>query len=65
MLISFDPNVRKKLWKGRDYGPLLARLALESDIVLLGLSEAEYCLGKRSLTQFSIVVREGGRVTRL
>ena len=45
LLISFDPNVRKKLWKERDYGPLLARLALESDIVLLGLSERKYCLG--------------------
>lgn len=47
LLISFDPNVRKKLWRGRDYTSLLAKLALESEIVLLGLSEAEILFGEK------------------
>ena len=61
LLISFDPNVRKKLWKERDYGPLLARLALESDIVLLGLSEAEILFGETEPdASFDLLFREGG-----
>ena len=61
LLISFDPNVRKKLWKERDYGPLLARLALESDIVLLGLSEAEILFGETEPDAiFDLLFREGG-----
>ena len=39
--ISFDPNIRRKLWKGQDYGPVLRRLAEQSHILLLGLEEAE------------------------
>ena len=39
--ISFDPNIRRKLWKGQDYAPLIRDLTLQSQIVLLGLDEAE------------------------
>lgn len=39
--ISFDPNIRKKLWKDHDYRPLIRELTLQSHIVLLGLDEAE------------------------
>lgn len=43
--VSFDPNVRRKLWKDRDYAPLLRDLTLRSSIVLLGVDEAETVLG--------------------
>ena len=45
--ISFDPNIRKKLWGGNDYAPLIRALTLQSDIVLLGLDEAETLFGLR------------------
>ena len=40
VMIAFDPNIRKKLWKGIDHIPFLRSLVLKSDIVLTGLSEA-------------------------
>jgi len=43
--VSFDPNVRKKLWKDNDYAPLLKELTLRASIVLLGIDEAEEVLG--------------------
>lgn len=45
--ISFDPNIRKKLWKNRDYTPLLKQLIFQSDIVLMGIDEAEILFGTR------------------
>jgi len=43
--VSFDPNIRRKLWGSTDYTPLLRSLTLDSEIVLLGLDEAEALLG--------------------
>lgn len=40
VLISFDPNIRKKLWKQIDYRPLIKDILFHSNIVLLGLEEA-------------------------
>lgn len=37
--ISFDPNVRQKLWQGNDYAPLLRSFAQRSTILLLGREE--------------------------
>ena len=47
--LSFDPNIRKKLWKGRDCVPLLQRLATDAEIVLMGLDEAETLFGTRDV----------------
>ena len=44
MKISFDPNIRKKLWKSRDYTKPILDLCLKSQIVLLGLDEAKVLL---------------------
>jgi len=44
VLISFDPNIRKKLWKGKDYRPLIRDILFQSDIALLGLDEANTLL---------------------
>ena len=47
--VSFDPNIRQKLWNGRDYTPLLRRLATDAEIVLMGLDEAETLFGTRDV----------------
>lgn len=49
LLLSFDPNIRRKLWGERDFTPLLRELTLCADIVLLGLAEGEALLGVRGV----------------
>lgn len=44
-LVSFDPNIRRKLWRGTDYTLLIRQLTLQSEIVLLGADEAETLFG--------------------
>ena len=39
--ISFDPNIRRKLWGEKDYVPLLRKFIEQSAYVLLGREEAE------------------------
>lgn len=41
-LVSFDPNIRFKLWNGKDYRTLMRDLILRSDMVLTGRDEAAY-----------------------
>ena len=43
--ISFDPNIRRKLWGEKDYAPLLRKLMKQSTYVLLGREEAEILYG--------------------
>ena len=50
--ISFDPNIRRKLWRGQDYAPLIRELTLQSEIVLLGLDEADALFGLRDPAGF-------------
>lgn len=47
VLVSFDPNIRRKLWGATDYVPLIRDMTLRSEIVLLGLDEAETLFGLR------------------
>ena len=54
-LISFDPNIRRKLWKDRDFVPMLRDMMFRAHIVLLGADEAEALLG----------VSEAGRIMDL
>lgn len=44
-LISFDPNIRRKLWKDRDFVPMLRHMMFRAQIVLLGADEAEALMG--------------------
>lgn len=58
--VSFDPNIRKKLWGGKDYAPLIRDLTLRSDIVLLGLDEAETLFGLRDTDEiFDLLFTQG------
>lgn len=43
--ISFDPNIRKKLWQTQDYSKEIRELTLRSHIVLMGLEEAKLLFG--------------------
>jgi len=45
VLVSFDPNIRRKLWGNRDLSGLMENLLLRADIVLLGKDEAKALLG--------------------
>ncbi len=42
MKVSFDPNIRKKLWGDIDYTPYMRKLAYAADILLVGLDEARF-----------------------
>ncbi|MGI6068935.1 MAG: sugar kinase [Blautia sp.] len=42
LTISFDPNIRRKLWKGKDHGEMIRGFTLRSHIVLMGLDEADF-----------------------
>ena len=39
--ISFDPNIRRKLWGDRDYSPLIRELCGRCHILMIGREEAE------------------------
>jgi len=43
--VSFDPNLRRRLWGRQDYTPLLRELLARSGLILLGAEEAEALLG--------------------
>lgn len=61
IMISFDPNIRRKLWKDRDYVPMLKEMVLKSQIVLLGLDEAETLFGSRDEKRIVDILFSGGR----
>lgn len=45
VLISFDPNIRLKLWPLEEAKPVLLEIAKKSDIIFPGISEGEILLG--------------------
>lgn len=51
MKISFDPNIRKKLWKANDHAKTILDFCLKSHIVLLGLDEAKVLLNSEDPDQ--------------
>lgn len=60
ILLSFDPNIRKKLWNGQDYTPLMRKLLFASQIVLLGLDEARIILNTDDITEIVDILRDSG-----
>lgn len=59
--VSFDPNIRLKLWKGRDYSDVLREMMLRASIVCLGEEEAEILLGTNEAEEVfrSLFARSG------
>ncbi|MCB2290581.1 sugar kinase [Clostridium sp. CS001] len=45
VLVSFDPNIRLKLWTKEEAIPTLLEIAKQADIVFPGIDEAEMLLG--------------------
>ena len=52
MSISFDPNLRRKLWDGQVARDTLMAMLPWCDIFLPGVSEAEFLLGKRPEAEY-------------
>lgn len=51
--ISFDPNIRKKLWKTENHTPMIRDLADRSCYLLLGLEEAEVLYGSQDVNRIA------------
>jgi 2-dehydro-3-deoxygluconokinase len=62
---AFDPNIRRKLWKGPESKALLAGLLLESDIVLAGLDELQLLLDVETPEQAAARLRQAGRARQI
>lgn len=63
LLLSFDPNIRRKLWKDKDYSSLLKDIALRAQIVMLGLDEGEVLFGTNKVDEIiDILFRQGSAV---
>lgn len=60
LMVSFDPNIRKKLWGTTDYAPLIRDITLQSEIVLLGLDEAEALFALRDVNAILNLLFEQG-----
>jgi len=45
VLVSFDPNIRLKLWTQEEAVPVLLEIAKQSDIIFPGIDESEMLLG--------------------
>ena len=60
--ISFDPNIRRKLWAGEDYTQLLKELSLSSTLLLLGKEEASILFGTESPEKMAKEAFSGGTV---
>lgn len=53
IIISFDPNIRLKLWTLSEARPVLLEIAKLSDIILPGISEGEMLLGNNNEKEIS------------
>lgn len=56
--ISFDPNIRKKLWRDKDFTPMIRDMLMKSDIVLAGAQELEVLLGENTLEGYASIILE-------
>lgn len=60
LLISFDPNIRKQLWKGEESRHMLLEIAQQADIILPGVQEAELLVGSLKWKDISTYFHEKG-----
>ncbi|WP_378953902.1 sugar kinase [Pelosinus sp. sgz500959] len=60
MLISFDPNIRLKLWTAEEAKTTLLEIAALSDLILPGLHEAELLVGTTEWEKVSAFFHEKG-----
>lgn len=48
--ISFDPNIRIKIWGNKDYSKLIEHLMKQAHYIMIGLDEAEMLFGTKSIS---------------
>lgn len=60
LMISFDPNIRLKLWTAQEAKKTLLEIAEMSDLILPGLHEAELLVGTTNWEQVSKFFHEKG-----
>ena len=65
IMVAFDPNIRRKLWKGNDHSDLLRGFALRSDIVLTGMEEGRALFGGETAEEIIRAVFERGKARYL
>lgn len=63
--VSFDPNIRLKLWKETEFHPILTELIARSNILMLGMEEAEILFSTKSVEQIFQAVFKFGSITHL
>lgn len=63
--VAFDPNIRKKLWHGKDHTEMLRRFTLRSGIVLTGLDEGREIFGVQTVEEIVQTVFQKGRAEYL
>ncbi len=59
-LLSFDPNIRKKLWRDTDHSGMLREFLFAADIALLGREEGALLLGTEDPSEMIRLLREHG-----
>jgi len=63
--ISFDPNIRTKLWKNNDYSPLMREIISKASYLLLGLEEAFTLYGTNDIQKLSTIIFSSGKLQYL
>lgn len=63
--VSFDPNIRTKLWKNRDFAPVMREIAAKSQYILLGLEEADRMYHTTDIDRIREAVFASGSVEAL
>ena len=51
VLVSFDPNIRRKLWSQTDYSSVIKDILAQSDIISCGVGEAEVLFQTRDVRE--------------
>ncbi len=58
--ISFDPNIRKKLWKDQCFQAQIKNFTLKANIILIGLDEANILFGTKEPKEILRILFEEG-----
>ncbi len=60
LFVSFDPNIRKQLWRGEESRRMLLEIAQKADIILPGIQEAELLVGSLDWKDTSAALHSKG-----
>ena len=63
--VSFDPNIRQKLWKEGEHKQILKELALDSDILIMGADEGKLLFETGEAERLCDIVFTKGRAKYL